>query len=283
MATDDELPPAPATLDDTPRARAAREVRGHLLAVHDGTLCTLSAEPDLLGHPFASVVPYALTVDGRPIVYLADIAAHTKALVRDPRASLFVREPGRDGDPQEGWRVTVMGALQRLAAVDEDVPAAHAARVTRVDRDALADVDARYREVLPQATRYREIHGFAYWLMTTVARVRYIGGFGKIFWLDDDAVVRDPGADGVGAAAAGAIAHMNRDHVENLREMCAGLHGLRPEHVEMTALDRAGLTVRTTGPERVLRFSFGREVTGAGIRAAIIEVLERARRATTTG
>ena len=95
---------------------AAATARGWLLQVSAGTLCTSSAQRGIEGYPFGSVVPFALTAEGLPYVLIADIAAHTANLRRDPRASLFVRQPEREveGDPQSGWRVTVLGEMQRL-------------------------------------------------------------------------------------------------------------------------------------------------------------------------
>lgn len=259
------------------------DVRRWLLQTPHATLCTLAAKPDLAGHPYGSVVPFAVDPAGRPFVLTARIAAHTANLKQDPRATLFVRdlEPRssskQEGDPQASWRASLMGRMVPLVGesdADAGLPGAH------VLPDAeLAALHARYVERVPDAAGYLETHDFDYWLMADVQKVRYIAGFGRICWLDGARALRNPDGAGLGEVARGAIDHMNEDHVENMVEMCAGQYGFTPETAAMVALDRAGFLVRTTAPDRLVHFSFGHEIDAAGLRPAVIEVLRRAREA----
>ncbi len=250
---------AAAAMADDPAALT----REWLLQTHAGTLCTTTARRGLEGFPFGSVVPFALTPDGRPAILIAGIAAHTANLRRDPRASLFVRQPGLEGDPQKGWRVTVMGRWRRVE-----------------DADERADLHSRYVERVPFAEGYLKTHDFAYWVMQDVEAVRHIAGFGKICWLDGADILRDPMGEGLEEASAGAIDHMNEDHAHNMVEMCAGLYGFTPENAEMVGIDRTGFTVRTQAPERIVHFSFQREIRAEDLRVAVVDVLKRARRGT---
>jgi heme iron utilization protein len=259
----EEQAAAAAAQRDTPAALSRR----WLLESTDGTLCTVSAKAGLEGYPFGSVVPYALDERGRPVLLLANIAAHTANLRKDPRASLFVRQPRLEGDPQKGWRLTLMGTLRRLVINDDEGQ--------RVTEEEHAHVHARYAERVPEVVEYQRTHGFDYWRFEEMVKVRYIAGFGKICWLEGDDLLRLP----LSAEVAGVVLHMNDDHVENMREMCLGLYGLEAERVEMTRLDSAGFFLRTEGPDRLLRFSFGREVDAAELRPAVIDVLRRARQA----
>ena len=70
---------------------------------------------------------------------------------------------------------------------------------------------------------------------------------------------------------------MNADHGSSLSELCDGLYGFRPEHAAMVKLDRAGFLVRTRSPDRLVHFSFGREIDARSLRSEVIAVLERAR------
>lgn len=280
MAQED--PSNEATIDaasDAARASdPAAAARRWLLQTTSGTLCTLSSKMGLEGWPFGSVVPFALTSDGHPVVYIAKIAAHTANLRADPRASLFVAQPGLEGDPQKGWRITVMGWMEELVSADAPEVRAEYPRV-RLRDDELAEIHARYVERIPFAEDYASTHGFTYWRMSSIEKVRYIAGFGEICWLDGAEILREPGGAGIEAAAPGAIAHMNGDHPQNMIEMCQGLYGFSPARVEMTALDRAGFLVRTYGPDRTVHFSFGREIDAGQLRKAVIDVLVRARAA----
>ena len=56
-------------------------------------------------------MPYALDPSGRPIFLVSSMAMHTQNLNSDPRASLFVTQPGVTGDPLGAARVTLMGKI----------------------------------------------------------------------------------------------------------------------------------------------------------------------------
>src|SRR4051812_732776 len=83
-------------------------VRGLLEGQRFGVLSTLSARNG--GWPFGSVTAYALGEGGEPILLLSALAEHTRNLMADARASLFVQEPGVD--PQAVGRVTVLGTVE---------------------------------------------------------------------------------------------------------------------------------------------------------------------------
>ncbi|MGQ0507947.1 MAG: HugZ family pyridoxamine 5'-phosphate oxidase [Myxococcaceae bacterium] len=239
---------------------ASVEVRQALLSVSSGTLGTLSVDPHCLGYPFLSVVPYALDAQGTPLLQLADIAQHTHNSRADPRASLMIQQPNAEGDPQSAWRVTVLG------------------KIAPVSDAALDEALARYVERVPKAREYEQTHSFTLYRLS-VERVRYIGGFGKIFWLDGKDALRDPQGAGLAEAAPGAVEHMNKDHAASMVEMCQGVYDFKPEHAELISIDRAGMLVKTRAPDRLCHFSFGKEIDAEGIRPAVIGVMKRARSA----
>jgi putative heme iron utilization protein len=62
------------------------------------------------GGPFASYVTVAPAADGSPLLLLSKLAAHTRNLTRDPRASLlFVQEPEPGSEMLTAARLTVTG------------------------------------------------------------------------------------------------------------------------------------------------------------------------------
>jgi len=253
----------------------AADVRRWLLETHSATLCTVSARPALAGHPFGSVVPFAVDAQGRPVILIADIAAHTANLKREPRASLFVSDSQAVGDPQTSWRISVMGSFKRVLPTDTD--SRHAAEAQLIDPAEYADLHARYLERVPAAEGYIKQHSFDYWRMETIDTTRYIAGFGRICWVAGDDILRNPMGGGLDQAAAPAIDHMNEDHGGNMVEMCTGLYGFTPASARMVGLDATGFRVVTDAPKRELFFSFGREIDAESLRVAVIEVLRRAR------
>src|SRR5437660_1717093 len=123
MSTD---PPAEKDSDDLPRA-----ARALLASERTGVLSSISVHRP--GYPYGSVTPYAPSRRGQPIILISTLAAHTKNLLADPRACLFVGDRAAADDPQAGGRVSLLG------------------RAARVPEDEAADARARYLAQQPQA------------------------------------------------------------------------------------------------------------------------------------
>src|SRR6478736_6539887 len=191
-----QLPDAVSGSDAAPSPPPAREpthaerVRTLVHGERRGALSTVAADP--AGYPFGSVVSFGLTDDGDPLVFVSLMAEHTQNALRDPRASLLVTEPVPEGaDPLASGRVTLLGLL---APVDDD------------GRDVAR---ARYLEANPAASYYIDFGDFTF-LRLAVDHVRYVGGYGRMSWVDA-AEYRVATPDPLVDAAAGLIEHMNAD------------------------------------------------------------------------
>ena len=253
----------------------AEDARTWLLNTHRATLCTTAAKPSVEGFPFGSIVPFAIDRFGKPFIMIAEIAAHTSNLKRDPRAALMVSDPEAIGDPQASWRITLIGVMKRICFSESThTKYPQSILVTAEEHDEL---HRRYLERVPGADQYIRQHSFSYWRMEDVSIVRYIAGFGRICWIDGREILRDPLGGGLKSSAQGAIDHMNEDHSANMIEMCEGLYGFRPEVAEMFDLDATGFHISTKEPERSLFFSFHQEIDSSTLRLAVIDVLKRAR------
>ena len=66
-----------------------------------------------IGAPMASRVGVATDIDGTPLILVSMLAAHTGALLADPRCSLLLGEPGK-GDPLAHPRITLACIARRL-------------------------------------------------------------------------------------------------------------------------------------------------------------------------
>jgi heme oxygenase (biliverdin-IX-beta and delta-forming) len=141
---------------------SAESVRALLESRGDGVLATLSARRE--GWPFASLVQYALTLEGEPFFLLSGLAEHTRNLAADARASLLVHERA-DGDPLAAGRVTLLGRAERADATDE--------------------LRAGYLEAHPQASTYLELADFSFWVLR-VSEARFVGGFGDMGWISGE-------------------------------------------------------------------------------------------------
>ena len=85
-----------------------QDVFSWLHQAHYGTLSTLNTREETMGYPTGSIVPFALDRNGRPFIFIANIASHTKNMKKDSRASLFLSNENVSGDPQSTWRASVI-------------------------------------------------------------------------------------------------------------------------------------------------------------------------------
>ena len=137
-----------------------REARDLLLRNTQAILCTNSLE--MPGYPFGSVAPYVLDQQGQPVILISRLAEHTRNIDADNKVSLIVIEAGSD-DAQEAGRITCVGDARPLP-------------------DECRDPMLRYFEFFPDTRDYLSLDFVFYRI--ELKRVRYIGGFGKIHWID---------------------------------------------------------------------------------------------------
>lgn len=222
------------------------------------TLATVSRKH--AGHPFASLMPYAIDEQGEPLVLVSTLAIHTQNLHADARASLLVAQPGWAGDPLAAGRVTLMGRARRLAGDD-----AAAARPLYLARH-------------PNAAYWVDFGDFAFWRLS-VEDAYFVGGFAAMDWIAADAY-RAARPDPLADAAAGIVEHMNRDHADALLVFARVLARAEADQASMVSVDRLGFKLRLQRGERVwsARVPFPREVTSAPeSRAVLIDMLRDAR------
>lgn len=243
----------------------AERVRTLVASEVDGALSTLTADaPDVPdGHPFGSVVTYAVDKAGAPLVLMSTMAEHARNLDGDPRASLLVTGSGDGAGRLAAQRATLLGTM---AAVPND------------EQDAATEA---YLAVHPDAFWARFPDFFVARLH--LAAIRYVRGFGEMGWADAAGyAAAEP--DPVVAAEADIIEHMNADHRAAMRDIVAHELGVDDEvtEVEMLSCDRYGFEVRltTTGEAEL---AFGRigfdEVLQAAdeARGAMVALTRRAR------
>lgn len=230
------------------------DARRFVRAQSSGVLSTLSQR--VAGFPFGSVAPFVTDHAGCPVILISALAEHTRNLDADPRCSLIVQP--YSPDMQVTGRATVVGNAVRLA-----------------DKEALGP---RYLRHHPQAEAYFAMHDFAFWRIEP-ARVRWIGGFGRIHWVEPENYLLAEGP--LAGQEADILAHMNADHGHNLVAYCRHVHGVETDAAEMIGIDPDGFDVRTGG--RVLRFDFPSPVADAQqARVALVELAKAAQAGKTT-
>jgi len=226
-----------------------------------GALSTIAVQP--AGTPFGSVVTYGLDGPGRPTFFISTMAEHTRNLERDPRASLLVVEDTPAGaDPLASGRVTLMGVAHEVSDPDE--------RAAARESYLAANPSAFYVD-----------YGDFRCVRLDVTDIRYVGGFGRMSWVEAPAYAA-ASADPLVSAAAGIISHMNADHATALVVLCHHDAG-RADVVaaSMTAVDRYGFEVVAElggGHREALRIGFRQpQLTAEGVRAELVGMLKDAR------
>ncbi len=168
------------------------QARALLLRGKSGVLSTLSV--DVPGYPFGSVVPYCLDGQGNPVIYISDIAQHSKNIGHDGRVSIIIRADDGD-DVQAIARLTLLADAENLEPDERELK-------------------RRYGRFFPSSGDYTQAHGF-FFCRLRVIKARYIGGFGEIYWFEaEDLLLPNPFFP---EEEEKAIAHMNEDHLPFLR------------------------------------------------------------------
>lgn len=184
----------------------------HTAAV--GTLATHARQPD--GFPYPTVLPFAVDAQHRPTILVSRLAEHTHNLHADPRAG-FLAVDAPDGDVLNGQRVTLLGRFDPV--------------------DPTPEIVQRYLRYHPEAERYLALGDFTFWTMT-VTRMRYIGGFGAMGWLD--------------GAELDSLPALHFDEERALIERLGG-EGISGAGIELLGIDRYGIDLKVKGTrERVV-------------------------------
>ena len=126
-----------------------------------GTACT-SHKNGTLG----SIMPYALDGFGCPIIFISDLAVHTKNIKKNPKASIFITEPTKEAE-FDNPRMTLIGKMVLVPNKD------------------LKEAKKIYFKRFPKAKAYEEFHDFSFYRLE-ITYIYYVGGFGPkpIKWLN---------------------------------------------------------------------------------------------------
>lgn len=192
-------------MDDT-RFDAEGMTRQILRSAATAALGTLTLE----GGPFVTFVTVATDIDGAPLVLLSGLAAHTRHLARDGRASLLMQAlAGAGDDPLTGARATINGRFQRI---------------TRDDTDH-ARLFKRFLIRHPEAEGYAGFGDFSVYRMS-VDGVHLVAGFGRIARLTAADVL-------VPAATAEAFTAAETTLLNDLASLRPGLAAVDPDGVDI--------------------------------------------------
>ena len=176
------------------------------------------------GYPFGSFITYVSDKNRTLLMYTSDIAQHTKNLKTNSKACVTLFKLDTEYDKQNSSRLTLMGDLK-------DVPV-----------DDLEECQQRFIKFLPESKKYSSMHDFKFYKLE-ISRIRWIGGFGDIAWLNPKNWQDDLPKWAKNEKMM--IDHMNDDHANVLQSALHAQHGIKDKNVSMIALTIDGYYVKS--------------------------------------
>ena len=176
------------------------------------------------GYPFGSFITYVSDKNRTLLMYTSDIAQHTKNLKTNSKACVTLFKLDTEYDKQNSSRLTLMGDLK-------DVPV-----------DDLEECQERFIKFLPESKKYSSMHDFKFYKLE-ISRIRWIGGFGDIAWLNPKNWQNDLPKWAKNEKMM--IDHMNDDHANVLQSALHAQHGIKDKNVSMIALTIDGYYVKS--------------------------------------
>ena len=210
-----------------------------------GILSTISTEIEVKNYPFGSVTPYCIDNSGQVIILVSNIAEHTKNMKANSRVSLTILEKiTGNGNVQAQGRLTYVGTAEPISESE------------------YSKISQKYLRYFPEAAHYFETHPFTFYRISLV-KARFIGGFGKIFWLYPEQLCKaNPFSN---ETEIFILEHMNADHTGAIKHYFKLYKDIILSSTEQPALvgvDMEGFDVLMNRHKH--RFYFPESVTSSG-------------------
>lgn len=184
----------------------------------EGVLSTVSKKFE--GYPFGSFVTFITGPDRSVIFYASDIAQHTINIKNNSKACLTLFNLN-EGDKQDSSRLSLLGDIKKI-------------------EDSSNEVSEKFVDFFPESAQYSKMHDFNFYKLS-VNEARWIGGFGKIAWLDNS---NWKNADPKWLKQeASMIKHMNDDHANSIISTLHAKKGLKDKTAKMLRLTIDGYYV----------------------------------------
>ena len=189
------------------------------------------------GYPFGSFITYVSDRNRTLFMYTSDIAQHTKNLKSNPKACVTLFKLDTDYDKQNSSRLTLMGDLKT------------------VSNEELDDCQDRFIKFLPESKKYSSMHDFKFYKLV-ISRVRWIGGFGDIAWLNPKNWNDEKPKWSKNETMM--IDHMNEDHSNVIQSALNAQYGIKDKKAQMIALTIDGYYI--SSKENIYFINFDKPV-----------------------
>lgn len=196
----------------------------------------LAAIDKASGAPIASRVGVASDTDGSPLILVSGLAAHTAAIIADPRCSLLLGEPGK-GDPMAHARITLACRAEKFERGTPDWERA----------------ERRYLNHNPKAKLYVGLGDFTFFRLN-IEKASLNGGFGKAYALTTADLLSTGNMAEFAGSEQSAVDHMNEDHGDAVANYAAHYAGVEDGRWLLTGIDSDGIDM--ADGDRVLRIFY---------------------------
>ncbi|MCS7076815.1 MAG: DUF2470 domain-containing protein [Bacteroidia bacterium] len=184
------------------------------------------------GFPHGSLVSYSIDTDLNPILYITDVAQHSRNFMANNKMTLTIIDP-KSVDVQADDRVTLYGEGYKVEGAE------------------LEHVQNRHFTYHPQARAYKDFHDFMFVKIKLIA-VRYIGGFAHIHWVDLNQFLQDKTFDP--KEEQYMVTHVNQDHKAALHYYLDKYYHVSSQDVYLAGIDKFGFDI--IGDMRLYRIHF---------------------------
>uniref|UniRef100_A0A7C9D9V0 DUF2470 domain-containing protein n=2 Tax=Opuntia streptacantha TaxID=393608 RepID=A0A7C9D9V0_OPUST len=244
--------------ENAARLPPVEEIRTVLANTTRGMLSTFSQKYD--GYPSGSMVDVVCDADGYPILAISSLAAHTKALLVNPKCSLLV---AKDPDDRTDLVITLHG--DAVSVAKEDREAVRTTYLAKIPDAFWVDFgDFQFLKIQPKAVCY--VSGVATALLRS-------GEFSR----EEYAAAE---VDPISQFSKPIASHMNKDHAEDTKLIVQHSTNILVESAYMLDVDRLGFYVkaRYKGKTYKLRIPFPRPaVIRKDVKMLVIEMLQAAK------
>ncbi|WP_332717928.1 HugZ family pyridoxamine 5'-phosphate oxidase [Pelagibacterium mangrovi] len=212
-----------------------RQVKTLIRTSRHGALAVLDPAD---GSPLASRVGVSTDIDGAPILLLSRLAAHTGALLADPRCSLLLGEEGK-GDALAHPRISIKAVAREIERNSDDHKR----------------LEGRYLSHQPKARLYANLPDFSFFRLEP-SSASLNGGFGRAYILDAHQLLTISNANAeLAATEQSAIEHMNEEHGDAV-ERYARFYAKAPAgRWTLLGIDAEGFEIGNGGDIRRIFFS----------------------------
>lgn len=219
----------------------------------------LAAIEPATGAPLVSRVGVSTDIDGAPVILISRLAAHTTAVLADPRCALLLGEPGK-GDPLAHARISID------------------CRATEIERDTddHKRLEWRYLAHQPKASLYVGLGDFRFFRLEP-QKASLNGGFGRAYAMTPaDFMTLSPANQELAAAERSAVEHMNDDHGEAV-DLYARVFARAPAgNWQLVGIDADGIDI--VSGDAVERIFFPEPLkSAADMRMALVKMAQEAR------